>query len=96
MVQFYSEHNAAQSRYEQACREANASNQDARAQSRQQIEDNLVAGGWEAIQEYDDLLNERWRRASCIAEYEGVSMGFAILGRAKARLSEMEKSGGES
>jgi hypothetical protein len=87
MVQFYSEHNLAQGRYEQACREANASNQEARADWRKQIEDDLVTGGQQAITEYEAHLESQWRKANCLAEYDGVNMGYAILNRAKARLA---------
>ena len=89
MVQFAdSPHQAAQRRYESACRQANASNQNARKSLRQQIEDRLVTGGQQAIDDYESLLNERWKKAGCLAEYDGISMGYLILERAKARLVE--------
>lgn len=87
-MQFYSEHNAAQGRYEEACRNANASNQDARQKKDQRIEDDLVAGGWEAIEKYNKLLDERWQRARCLAEYDGISIGRRIARRAAERLEE--------
>ena len=88
MVQFAeSEHNTSMRRYETACRNANASNQDARAAGRQEIEDSLVTGGQQAIDKYEATLNKRWKEASCLAEYDGVSSGYRILKRAKARLA---------
>jgi hypothetical protein len=87
MVEFVkSPHEIAQTRYEQQCGEANASNTDARRDWRQQIEDDLVEGGQEALDDYKDLMDKRWKAASCLAEYDGVNMGYAIYFRAKARL----------
>ncbi|MEM9263941.1 MAG: hypothetical protein AAGA46_00280 [Cyanobacteria bacterium P01_F01_bin.13] len=86
MVQFAeSAHNASMRRYETACRQANASNQPARASRRQQIEDSLVEGGSVAIQDYFKLMDERRIRANCLAAYDGVSMGYAIARRALSR-----------
>ena len=91
MVEFAkSPHEIAQTRYEQRCREANVSNADARKNWRQNIEDSLVEGGQEAVDEYKALMDERWEDASCLAEYDGVSMGYAIMFRAQARLDELK------
>lgn len=81
-----SPHHIAQTRYERALGEAHASNSEARKNSRQQIEDDLVKGGQKAIDEYRDGLDERRKAVRCIPEYEGVHMGYAICDRAQARL----------
>jgi len=92
MVQFAeSDHDRAMSAYEANCRSANASNQDARERRRDSIEDSLVAGGIEAINEYRKTLNARWEKANCLAEYDGVGMGFAILKRAEERLQSLSQ-----
>jgi hypothetical protein len=87
-----SEHNRSMRVYETRLGEAKASDPDARAQRRESIEDSLVREGMGAIEEYEKLLNRRWQQAGCIAEYEGVQMGFSILRRAKARLAAIEST----
>jgi len=86
MVRFSSDYNDSQARYETACREASASDQKARRSYRDQIVDNLVEGGLEAIQKYEKLMDERWEAARCLAEYDGVSMGYANAKLARERL----------
>jgi len=87
MTQFaQSDYNASQSRYETACREANASDQKARRSYRDEIVDGLVEGGLEAIQKYEVLMDKRWKSAQCLAEYDGVSMGYANARIARERL----------
>lgn len=81
-----SPHHIAQARYERGLAEAHASNSEARKNSRQQIEDDLVNGGQKAIDEYRDGLDKQWKAAKCLAQYDGVSMGYAICDRAQARL----------
>lgn len=81
-----SDYNDSQRRNETACREANASDQRARVSFRQEIEDSLVAGGQEAIDEYVAGLNKKWKEARSNVEYTGLSLGYAIVKRAKARL----------
>jgi len=93
MVQFaQSPHEAAMSRYEQRCREASASNADARRDWRQKIEDEIVEGGQAAADEYKALMDKRYQAANCLAEYDGVSMGYAIWRRAQARLDAIDPS----
>lgn len=82
----YSEHESSMRLYTQACLQAKASNTNARKQLHQEIEDNLVAGGQVAIDEYENLMIQRRKEATCLAEHDGVSIGFAILKRAKERL----------
>lgn len=90
MVEFAkSPHEIAQTAYEKRCREANASNANSRQRHRQSIEDQLVEEGKEALDNYKVLLDKRWKAASCLAEYDGVSMGYDIYLRAKARLEEV-------
>jgi hypothetical protein len=86
MVRFSSDYNDSQARYETACREANASDQTRRRSYRDEIVDNLVEGGLEAIQEYEVLMDSRWKAAQCLAEYDGVSMGYANAKLARERL----------
>jgi len=92
MVEFAkSPHEIAQTRYEQNVRQANTSNTEARKNWRQEIEDSLVEGGQQALDDYKTLLDKRWQAASCLAEYDGVNMGYAIYFRAKARLEGVEE-----
>jgi hypothetical protein len=94
MVEFAkSPHEVAQTRYEQQCREVHASNSDARRDWRQQIEDSLVEGGQTAIDEYKALMDKLWQAARCLAEYDGVNMGYAIVFRAQARLDAVGVEG---
>lgn len=87
MVEFAkSPHEIAQGRYEQQCREVHASNTDARQDWRQKIEDEIVEGGQVAADEYKALMDKRWKAAGCLAEYDGVNMGYALLARAQARI----------
>jgi hypothetical protein len=89
MVQFCtSEYDDSMKRYEQSCRSASASNQSARANARLQIENELVEGGIAAIEEYESELDEQWDEAQCLAEYDGISMAWAIAQRARLRLTE--------
>lgn len=91
MVEFIeSDHNKSMRRHESALGAAKASNQDARAQSRQRIEDSLVAEGMSAVDDYVRLLNKRWDRANCLAEYDGLRMGYGIANRAKARIEALQ------
>lgn len=87
MVEFAkSPHEIAQGRYEQQCREVHASNTDARRDWRQKIEDEIVEGGQVAADEYKALIDKRRKSARCLAEYDGVGMGYALLARAQARI----------
>ena len=81
-----SPHNRAQAQYEKALGEAKASNSDAREKQRQSIEDSLVEGGIDAINEYEQAIDERALNASCLAQYDGISMAREIIRRAKARI----------
>ena len=81
-----SEYDAAQSRYEKECREANASNQDARAIRRKAIENELVQEGIDSVIKYESELDAKWEKAKCNNEYDGLRMGYAIVKRAKERL----------
>jgi hypothetical protein len=91
MVNFAeSDYNRSQRAYESRCAEANASNQQARAQGRREKEDELVLGGQKALDEYKAFLDERWEAANCLAMYDGVSMGYTLLRRAQARLDAGE------
>ena len=80
------------SRYEQRCREASASNADARQARRKSIEDELVEGGQQAVDEYKALMDKRYQSANCLAEYDGVRMGYALWRRAQARLDAIDPS----
>jgi hypothetical protein len=86
MAQLDSHYNQQMRTYEDNVRAANASNQDARAASRKEIEDSLVAGGMPAIDAYVKTLDERWEKAGCLAEYDGLRMGYGIAKRAKERV----------
>lgn len=85
-----SDYNRSQQAYESKCAETNASNQDAMAQERREKEDELVQGGQQAISEYKAFLDEQWKAANCLAMYDGVSMGYALLKRAQARVNAGE------
>lgn len=88
MIQFAeSEYNISMRQYETKLSEAKASNQDARAAKKKSIEDELVEEGLESIERYEATLNKRWENAQCLAEYDGLNMGFAIARRARARLA---------
>ena len=87
MAQLFDSHYNQQMRtYEDNVRAANASNQDARAAARQDIEDSLVVGGIPAIDDYVKTLDERWEKARCLAVYDGLRMGYGIAKRAKERV----------
>jgi hypothetical protein len=89
MVEFAkSPHAIAQTNYERRCREANVN---PRNNWRQEIEDGLVDGGQEAVDKYKALMDERWLAASCLAEYDGINMGYAIMFRAQARLDTLRR-----
>lgn len=85
-MQFYSPHNEAMRRYETALGEAKASDNDARRRKWQEKEDELVEGGAEAIAKYKAHLDEKWKEASCLVEYDGLSIGYSILRKAEARI----------
>jgi hypothetical protein len=72
--------------YETAVREANASDQNARANSRKSIEDSLVDGGMPAINDYVAILDKRKEKARSLAEYDGLGMGYDIADRARKRV----------
>jgi hypothetical protein len=94
MAQHFDSHYNQQMRtYEDNVRAANASNQEARAASRQEIEDSLVAGGIPAIDAYVATLDERWEEARCLAVYDGLRMGYGIAERARARVMEANANG---
>jgi len=94
MVEFAkSPHTIAQTQHERQCQEANASNSDARRSWRQKIEDDLVSGGQPALDDYKKLMDQRRKAASCLAEYDGVNMGYAILHRAQCRFNELNAKG---
>lgn len=92
MVQFYSDYNDSMSRYEQKCREANASDSNWRQQRRQEIEDELVEAGLSAINEYIEKLDQQWKEAGCLAEYDGLRIAYGIGNRAKARVELYEQN----
>ena len=87
MIQFAdSEYNRSMRQYEEKCREAVAFNSSSRQQRFKAIEDNIVAEGVESLVEYEKTLQERWSQARCLAEFDGVSIGFAIAARARKRI----------
>ena len=85
----HSEYNRSMANYEARCREANASNGEARTRRRASIEDSLVKEGLEAVESYEKTLRKRWKNARCLAEYDGISMGFSIAARARKRLENI-------
>ena len=80
------EHNSSMRQYEEKCREAAASNSSSRQQRHRAIEDNIVDEGIKSLLEYEKTLQERWSRARCLAEFDGVSIGFTIAARARKRI----------
>lgn len=87
MIFAESDHNRSQRQYENACREAHAADPDARAQLKKSVEDKLVEGGMEAVNAYREMLNKEWEKASCLAEFDGLSMSFAVALRAEKRIN---------
>ena len=81
-----SEHDRSMRQYEQLLCEAKASDSSARSDFRRSIEDDLVDGGLAAIEKYVADLDERWKRACSLAQYDGLGMGYGIAQRAKDRL----------
>jgi hypothetical protein len=95
MVQFAeSEHDRSMREYEQRLGEAKASDSSKRASRHQSIEDSLVEDGLAVVEEYVKNLNKRWDRARCLAEYDGINMGYGIAERAKARILTGEQPSG--
>lgn len=92
MIFAESDHSRAMREYEQACCEAHASDPDARKIKRKSLEDELVEGGMEAVNSYRATLSKRWEKASCLAEHDGLSIGFSIAQRAEARINTAEGS----
>ncbi len=84
MVEFYSEHNVAQTKYERSCAEANASW--GRAELYEGTIRKLIEGGPEAVVHYEQLLDKRWAEATCNAEFDGVRIEYWIAKQARERL----------
>jgi hypothetical protein len=61
-----------------------------RASWRKQKEDELVLEGQEAIDTYRAFLVKRWEKAKCLAEKDGVNLGFEIVKKAQIRLDAGE------
>lgn len=81
----FSPHNESMARYEIAVAEAKASD---RKSVWQGIEDRLVEGGIVAIEEYEQQLDDRWKAARCLAQFDGVGIGRDIAKRARERLTK--------
>jgi hypothetical protein len=78
--------------HEQRLGEAKASNWPKRADRLDRIEDSLVEDGMEAVEEYIATLDRRWEQARCLAEYDGLRMGYDIARCAKERLAQQVAS----
>lgn len=57
-----------------------------RVQHSQQIEDELVDGGMEAVEAYEEQCREKRSQAKCLAEHDGVTRAFIIAKKARERL----------
>jgi hypothetical protein len=76
MVQFYSEYNAAQSRHEKACREANAADPDYRKSLHQSIAEKLASEGAQAIDEYEQKTKAMPIRSLIDADSRSIRWGI--------------------